>query len=176
MKQEWRGLLPRAMKRADKKGIAMEVEDIKLKIDLLKLHKEWCDQPEFVHAASSHLAKCSETVDKAKANLELTEARISSEVRKFPSNYDLDKVTEASIRSAIVQTEDYQQANLALISAKREEAEAKALCNALENRKKSLENLVVLHGRDYYSEPKAKQQDRPKRRRTYESPKERKTT
>jgi hypothetical protein len=119
------------------------------------LDKEWLSQPEIVHEYCTRMADAKRQLNDAKATLELVEAESDREIRLHPSRYGIDKLSEARIKNAVVLTESYREAYKELIERQHEHDVLQAAVTALEHKKRALENLVHLHGMDYFAEPRA---------------------
>jgi hypothetical protein len=122
-------------------------------IDIMRLDQEWIRQPKYFHEFATQEADAQKEMDEAKSALDLVRADVDKAVRLNPESFGIAKVTENAIQSAILQAKEYQEANQDLIEAKHKVALLGAAVKALDHRKKALENLVALHGRDYFSTP-----------------------
>lgn len=126
-----------------------------LEINPYKLDEEWLEQAKLFFSFAADLADVKMVHDKAKANLELVEAELDREIRSDPAKYNIDKVTETSIKNAVITRSRYQKAQEELITARYDVAIHQAAVDAMDQRKKALENMVQLDGRNYYAEPTA---------------------
>jgi hypothetical protein len=126
-----------------------------LAIDLNELEREWTEQPTLYHKWARKLAKARLAMDEKKAELELIVADLDSEIRAHPKKFKLgEKVTEASIKHAILAEEVYTDGVAALNNARYEVNVLEAGVTALEHRKRALEKCVDLYGMDYFSVPR----------------------
>jgi len=124
-------------------------------IDMNILDKEWINQPKIFFRYASQLADARRRMEEVKAEADVVKAEIDLDIRSNPSNYNLEKTTEALISNLILQQEKYQKA-LAKIRIKKHKVDIlQAAVTALEHRKSALERLVSLHGQNYFSTPKA---------------------
>ncbi len=126
-----------------------------LKIDADRLDLEWMEQPLLLYRYSAQLADARLELDNAKAALDVMEAELENEIRKAPGEYGLVKETEKEIKSVVMRMQPYQNAVRALNKKKHAVDILWAAVNALEHRKKALENMVSLHGQQYYASPRA---------------------
>lgn len=127
-------------------------QDIKIDPDDLDL--EFLAQPTLMLKYTRHLAQMRKEVDEAKQNLDIKQAEVDRKIRENPEAYGIEKVTENSIRSAILTEDEFQEAQKDFLDAKYEMDMAQGAVNAFEQRKSALENLVKLHGMNYFAGPK----------------------
>ena len=123
-------------------------------IDENSLDLEWLEQPALMMKYSRHAAKMRREIDEVKQNLDIVKAEVDQKIRKNPGKYKIEKVTEGAISSAILVDNDYQEAYSAYLDAKYEADIAQSAVYAFEQRKSALENLVRLHGQQYFAGPK----------------------
>jgi Na+-translocating ferredoxin:NAD+ oxidoreductase RnfC subunit len=132
-----------------------EAEDFEiLSIDQNLLDREWLNQPRFFFQYARQLADARRSYEEAKANLKLVAAEADQKVRERASQME-QKVTEAMIAAAVLRRNDYREAEQAVFTAKHNMDVLDAAVEALRHRKDALENLVRLHGQNYFSEPRA---------------------
>ena len=131
----------------------MNYED-DIRIDETALDVEWLEQPRLMLKYARYAAECKKRLDLAKEHLDLISAQIDRDIRTNPSNYDLVKPTDTSIKALILLEEDYQDAFKKLTNAKFEVDLAMNAVFAFNARKDALQNLVVLHGQRYFAGPK----------------------
>jgi len=124
-----------------------------IEIDETALDVEWLDQPRLMLRYCKHAADMRREVDLAKEALDVARAEADRAIRKSPSEYGIEKVTEASVQAAITTHKSYQEAVARHIEAKYEYEVALAAVRSFEQRKTALENLVRLHGASYFSGP-----------------------
>lgn len=132
---------------------------MKPSIDIFRPNKysldtEWEDQPKLYYTYAEKLADAEKAMDLAKAERDFVEADLDKLIRENPQKFDLDGVTEPAIQRTIKLRKRYKQANNKYIEAKYQVAQMKAVVDALEHRKKALEALMYLEGRNYFSEPR----------------------
>lgn len=125
-------------------------------IDLNKLEEEWLRQPTMMQDACRRLAKARKRYSEAKARVDLTHARCSLKIRKTPRKYGITKVTEPVIKETILTLDEYRQAQQEMIDAKFVVDNLESLYNALEHRKRALENEVTLWSQGYFSTPRVR--------------------
>ena len=125
-----------------------------LDIELNRLDDECRQQPSRYMEAAEGLAKARRTLEKAKAWLDVTRAEIDKEIRENPEKFGITKMTETVITNAILLDPRYDKEVQYIIECKHEVDVHLATVTALDHRKKSLENLVFLHGQSYFASPK----------------------
>lgn len=118
-----------------------------------RLDQEWLEQPRLFGKHALQLADARREHEETKAERDVIVAEIDMDIRRDPVKYDLPKVTEGSVEKLILLQPRYQKAQRKVIEAKHRVDVLQAVCDALEHRKKALENLVHLHGQDYFSTP-----------------------
>lgn len=136
-------------------------------IDKNRLDEEWVNQQRNYNKAAHDMADAREALERAKASEEVTndelkfvEAEIELEIRKNPSKFDLEKVTEEAIKKTVIVQEKRTKALRETYKARSARIKAQHfydICQAdvftLNNKKSAIESLVALDGRNYYSRP-----------------------
>lgn len=128
--------------------------DRDLHIDESALDVEWLQQPRLFMKYASAASDKRRAADKAKEQLELVKANLDSFIRKDPAEYDIAKVTEATVANAILKEDEYKDAMSDYIDAKHEYELTQAAVRAMDQRKTALEDLVRLHGQQYFAGPR----------------------
>uniref|UniRef100_A0A6M3IPR3 Uncharacterized protein n=1 Tax=viral metagenome TaxID=1070528 RepID=A0A6M3IPR3_9ZZZZ len=126
-----------------------------LSIDLNALETEWINQPKLFFKYAKQLAGMKEKLDEVKGVVDLTKAELDSEIRENPEGFGIAKITETAISSAIIKSPKMLKKQVELRTIKHEADILQAVVTALEQRKSALENLVKLHGQNYFSTPVA---------------------
>ena len=132
------------------------MKPFRIEIDKHRLDEEWVEQPALFHQHAVAAVEARAVWEQAKARLEVTKAEFDIEIRRDPESYEIPKLSETVIASAVASQKLVKDAVAAVIKAREEVGILEAAVSALEHRKKALEKLVELSTRDYYSEPKAK--------------------
>jgi hypothetical protein len=124
----------------------VSVEDFKNcgKIDVCNLVEECSRQAHLYAVAAKLLCEAKSVFRAAKANFELTKAEVESDIRRNPSEYGLDKVTEASIISTATKTEEVIKARDFLLEASDRVDEAEVLVSVLDQKRSMLNNEVQM--------------------------------
>lgn len=142
-----------------------------LTIDESNLHEEWFRQADLYHEAAVELAELRHQLDLAESKKEVMQAELRLTVRQNPSKYGLSKVTEGSI-DEIVTTHNKMTSVIEDVNTLKYKVNiAKAMVDALDQKKRALEKLVDLFLSDYWAEPrtsnagKLRMEDKKQRRR-----------
>lgn len=123
-----------------------------VQFDPNRLDVEWCGQPALRMYWGAKLAEAKADLAEAKANLDVVQAEIDRDIRSDPAKYNLDKITENSIRNVVVVQDRYRKALGALVDAQHSVDVLQSVVSAVDHRKSALEELVKLRLSDYYSE------------------------
>lgn len=134
---------------------AVEPDESVLQIDEQRLDWEWARQTNLFFKFALALVDAKARLDVARSNLDLVEAEIATDIRKNPQNYKVKKLTEGVIKELIPIQPEYKQALKKMHNRKHEAEVLNVMVQALDTKKKSLENLVGLMGMEYHSAPKA---------------------
>ncbi len=136
-------------------------------IDPDSLDVNWVEQSDLYYKYSEALNTALKQkndlkleVDRAKETIEQVKAELDLDVRRDPESYDIKKVTESVVQSAILLDERYQEAVEEFFAKRDEMNKAQDLSNklyscvaAMEQRKSALEQLVKLLNQQYFSTP-----------------------
>lgn len=127
-----------------------------MEIDESALDVEWLEQPNLVMRYSRNEAETERRKDLAKESLDLVRAKLDKDIRINPELFGLGdlKITETVVSNAIISHEDYKEAYKEYLDANYEYTLAKNAMKAVVQRKDALENLVRLHGQNYFAGPK----------------------
>lgn len=126
-------------------------EDITIDPDSLDV--EWMEQPRLMIKYSRHAAQMRKALDEAKQNLDIAKAEADKSLRNHPEKYGLSKVTDTAVANQILIHPKYKEAYSEYLDAKYESDMAISAVVAFEQRKSALENLVRLHGQQYFAGP-----------------------
>jgi hypothetical protein len=125
-----------------------------IRLDETALDVEWHGQASLMMKYGRHAADCRMNLDLAKERLDFVRAEIDKEIRQNPKQYQIEKITEATIQNIIITQTKYMEAEEKVIYAKYELDIASAAVRAIDARKDALENLVRLHGQQYFAGPR----------------------
>jgi hypothetical protein len=157
---------------AKKKPIKRKHEAAFLDLDQDRLDEEWERQPKLYFVWAEKLANARLDLDEAKVALDMTRAELEKRIREDPASFDLEKTTIEAVKSTVVLQPEFVAAAQVVHEAQHKVNVLVGVITALDHRKKALENMVYLHGQNYFSEPIAKDGDskdelnRQSRRRT----------
>lgn len=125
-----------------------------IRIDETALDVEWLEQASLMMRYTKYMAQCAMSVDQAKEKLDVVKAELDFKIRSNPEEHGISKITEAVVFNTILLSQEYKDANAELLQAKYEYDIAKAAVSAMHARKDALENLVKLHGMQYFAGPR----------------------
>lgn len=122
----------------------------RLTIDPYNLEEECVGQPSLYAEVGELATEARSAAKKAKDALDFTRADLSFKIRKEPGKYGVEKVTEASIESAIIIQKEYQQAAAVVIETQKLSDAFGVLQDSVAQRKSMLKDLVSLFIYNYY--------------------------
>jgi hypothetical protein len=125
-----------------------------LVIDKYNLDQEWEEQATLYFDLAVNLADARAAVDRAKAELDLVEAEADKDVRLHPEKYGVEKITEASVKAAVLASKQRRAAYEDWVVAKHDAAVADAAVSACDHRKRALEKEVDLFLANYFARPR----------------------
>lgn len=125
-----------------------------IKIDETVLDLEWLEQPNLMLKFTRYSAEMRKVADEIEAELDVIKAEVEKEVREDPEKFGIKKITEAAVKAAILLDTRFIKVNKDLIQAKFEAKVAEGAVKAFDHRKDALENLVKLHGQQYFAGPR----------------------
>lgn len=127
-----------------------------MSIDETSLDVEWLQQPSLMLKYANMASAAKKVVDEAKESLDVLKAQLDKQIRLDPAGFNkgIDKITETVIQNTILMLDEYKDANSEYIKARYEYEMAKNAVESLEQKKTALENLVKLHGQQYFAGPK----------------------
>ena len=111
------------------------------------------EQPRLMLRITRLEAELEKAEDEAKEKRDLVKAEIDKEIRSNPEKFGIEKVTEASVTSAILSDARYKRASTEYINAKFEAKCGTGAVKSFEHRKSMLETLTKLHGQSYFAGP-----------------------
>ena len=120
-----------------------------LEIDEFNLDKELKNQSSIYFMYASMLADADSEARRCKEAIELAEAEADNRAR----NNAPGKVTEALVKTLVIQDDEVLKANRVYIEALNRRNKIEAAVKAFEQRKSCLDNLVRLHTTQYFAEP-----------------------
>lgn len=127
-----------------------------VRIDENGLDTEWLQQPSLMMRYGKEKAAADDVVERAKHDFDVVRAQLDLAIRKDPTKYGAAegvKITEAVVNALLIQNELYTEAHEEYLDAKHHADLAKVAVQAVDGKKTALENLVKLHGQQYFSSP-----------------------
>ncbi len=123
-------------------------------IDESSLDIELLEQPRLFLQYGRNEHRARRDVDYAKERLDLVKAKLDKAMRADPDKYNIARISEGAIMNTILLQPKYEEANKKYIEANYEYGVARAAVWAFDQRKTALENLVRLHGQNYFAGPR----------------------
>lgn len=126
-----------------------------VKIDESALDVEWLDQAALARKWGIYYAECKRTVSLAEEKVKVIRAELINEANENPTECCYkDKPNAADIEAYYRSHPDHKKAKQELIAAQFELDNAEIAKNEIVfTRKEALENLVRLHGQQYFAGP-----------------------
>lgn len=122
-------------------------------IDENALDVELLQQAQLTFTYGSFSSRLNYELSKKKEELDLIKAELDKNIRNNHEEYGIAKITEAAINSAIITNKEYLEKNSEYLEIKYEYEVSLAAVRALNDKKSALENLVKLHGQQYFAGP-----------------------
>lgn len=122
-------------------------------IDHSALDVEWLEQPRLMFKYTSLQASLQQQYSQEEENMAVIKAELDKAIRMDPESYEIVKITETVVSNTIISQADYQNQLARLNEILFELNIAKAAVKAIDCKKSALENLVRLHGQNYFAGP-----------------------
>lgn len=122
-------------------------------IDEQGLDVEWLHQPRLMAIYGRNAAETKLAMDRAKEQIDFIKAKLDQDIRALPESYGLSKLTETVVSQTIIIQPEYQDSLDVYLTTKYEYDMAMAAVRAIDQKKTALENLVRLHGQQYFAGP-----------------------
>ena len=124
-------------------------------IEPTALDVEWVEQPSLARKYGKLLAYWTLRMEKAKEQYEVVAAKLDKQIRESPATFGISgKVTETVIANAVKLSAEYRAAYKEYLDVRYEYMVVKeAGMRAIDHKKAALENLVKLHGQQYFAGP-----------------------
>lgn len=129
------------------------VEDIK--IDPSQLDVECVQQGELLVKWAQRATEQKYKVENLRLEADRILNSLKIRIRAHPDRFKLDKQTEAAISEVAESHEDYCVVQDELLKARRLLLHLEDAVRAMDGKKKMLEQLVTLHGQQYFAGPSA---------------------
>ena len=127
--------------------------DADLSINPMELDIEWIQQPRKYRYWSELLAEAKRELDRAKAEVPIVHSKLAMQIRKNPTAFSIEKVTESTVEAAINVHADFIEITNRVIDLRYNVDILSSAVTAFEQRKTALENLVKLLGQQYFAAP-----------------------
>lgn len=126
-----------------------------------ELDKECVRLPSQYRQAAWNAAELNRDIDEVKSELEVATAEVFMKIRTAePSKYGLEKYSEGAIKEIAAMDPKTRGLEKKIRDLAYKAALMKALCSALDMKKRSLTNLVELHSAGYHAEVRASERGR----------------
>ena len=125
-------------------------------IDVTALDVEWTEQAQLAMRYGRLWVDAKERMEKAKENVKLVQAELNVKINKDPEKYlgEGVKATGANVEACVMNHKDYKAAREQFLDSVKEHDLLEIAKNEISfTRKAALENLVVLHGQNYFAGP-----------------------
>lgn len=125
-----------------------------VRIDETSLDIEWLEQPSLMLKYGINESDLEKKKDLLKEKLDLTKADLDRKIRENPESFEISKITETVVANTIIMQDLYKEVYHEFLEVQHEYNIAKVAVRAIAQRKDALENLVRLHGQQYFAGPK----------------------
>jgi len=123
------------------------------KIDPDALDVEWIAQADLTGSYCRHAADIENEVRELKIQLDVVKAELDKAIRERPEDFGVSKITETVVSNTILLQSEFQKAQSQVNKALHELDYAKSGVRSMGTKEKALENLVRLHGQQYFAGP-----------------------
>lgn len=127
-------------------------EDMQIDDSILDI--EWLEQPALMFKYSKQASEAKKEYDEAKDKLDYVKAQLDSQIRKDPSSFGVEKITETVVTNTIILQQEYADQQELVLNAKFNFDIVRGATDAVNARKDALENMVKLYGMQYFAGPK----------------------
>jgi len=143
-------------------------------IDVDALDVEWAGQARLMLQYAKLASNTRLEVERIKEKLDILKAELDMKIRLDPEKYGIVKLTESVVSSTIITQKEYISVNEEYLLLQYENNMAQGAVKALDGKKTALENLVKLHGQQYFAGPSvprdlSKEWERHERQRTVDA-------
>jgi len=141
----------------------------KLKIDKFHLDREWEEQPIKFWEMAESFVEAQAIRDLAREKRDVVAAEVEQRIRTDPSRFGIDKPTESAIKVQVILHPDMKTMEEEYLQAVADSKLLEVAIQALEHRKRALENLTQLFLAGYYCRPYVPQQAKEQSEQAYHS-------
>lgn len=89
--------------------------------------------------------------DKLERRVDLIKAEMDAKVRSNPKRYGIEKISEGAIKSVVIKSQQYQEAEEEYLRAVKRARTLSGIMKGMEHRKASLKELTSLFTNGYYT-------------------------
>ena len=134
----------------------------RLPIDIYNLHVCCADQPESYRQVAEVHATTKADLRSLTMDLEKLSADVALDIRRQPSKYGFDKVTEGTIKEILSSSEvkAINELRESIQVLEKEEAQLRVLVDSFDQRRSMLKSEVILVQSNYFSDVDQKDLDR----------------
>jgi len=124
-----------------------------IKINEKDLDIEWLEQPTLMYKYAKMSIDYRKLMDKQMEKVNVIKAGIDKNIRANPEDFEIIKITETVVANTIIVQSEYTDAYNIYLEKKYDFDLVNAAVKALQDKKSALENLVKLHGQQYFAGP-----------------------
>lgn len=128
-----------------------------LQLDELDRHE--LEQPQLAKQYGDQLAAAKDEMDRAKNKLDAEKAELMIRVAGYPEDFEIAKPTGALIDAAVTSDKIIRALNEDLLDCKADVGMLSSMMSALDGRKYALQDLVKLHGQEYFAAVQVTRED-----------------
>lgn len=132
-------------------------------INRSNLDEHCIEQVDWMAEYAFKLADAKDELERSKAQMEVIKLKICKQIRDDPEAYGIEgRCTEGAIEEALSEEQSYRLEVNRTNEAKHLVGIMQAAVDALKCRKDMLQQLINLHGMDYFSKPSVSEETREK--------------
>lgn len=136
------------MRDEDRMQISLDV-----RIDPMNLDVECLSQSQKFMKWAEAAVDARVEAERLELVLEVTAAKLQARMRANPEKFGLAKATEGEVKAAVACHPRRVAAAEAFLAAKASQHYLEKAVAAMETRKRMLDDLITLHGQEYFSDP-----------------------
>jgi hypothetical protein len=127
----------------------LEDQDL-FEVNIHKLEIQLADQSGLFRHYARKKAEAAHQVRVLKASLDQVVSELQLAIRSNPDHYDIDKVTDNSVKAAVTVHKRYREANARVLDAIHLEEIIEADTSAMNRRGYDIDGAIKLHGQAYF--------------------------
>lgn len=125
-------------------------------LNLGTLEEDFLSQTRRMQRATDKQAEAKKDLAEAEAEFKAVAAELKNKIRSHPKKYGADKATEGAINELVILQPEYQEAQQQVIEAQYLVDLLGGEIRTLDDRRRTIEGLIQLHGQGYFAKPKVK--------------------